>query len=195
MFIRKYWLPLSVFLVTIAGVGLYLLATQPPKEPIKVYKLVEPIEKPTTQAPVGDTSQGGHVHADGTWHEGPHEPVEQPSTADGNPPQLHVEPPSVIAQGNPTSDTMQDPSAESSRREWRKWHDEWSRLAKEHVQTTQEWIDALPQTPEELERFNTDESYKREVQRQLQAAMDKDAKAYVRLQEHKKTRPAIPPTR
>ncbi|MYB92783.1 hypothetical protein F4054_13400 [Candidatus Poribacteria bacterium] len=76
MFIRKYWLPLSVFLVAIAGVGLYLLATQPPKEPIVIYKVVEP-EKPTEQpkaeAPVGDTSQGGHVHADGTWHEGPHE--------------------------------------------------------------------------------------------------------------------------
>ncbi len=101
----------------------------------------------------------------------------------------------VSKQSARESNTMQDPSAESSHREWRKWHDEWSRLAKEHVQTTQEWIDALPQTPEELERFNTDESYKREVQRQLQAAMDKDAKAYVRLQEYEKTRPAIPPTR
>lgn len=25
----------------------------------------------TVQAPVEDTSQGGHFHADGTWHEGP----------------------------------------------------------------------------------------------------------------------------
>ncbi|MYH83745.1 hypothetical protein F4141_23935 [Candidatus Poribacteria bacterium] len=78
MFLRKYWIPLSVFLVAIAGIGLCLLATQPPKEPIKIYKAVEP-EKPTQQpipqAPVGDTSQGGHVHADGTWHEGPHEQV------------------------------------------------------------------------------------------------------------------------
>ena len=31
-------------------------------------------QKPTTaKAPVGDTSQGGHFHADGTWHAGPHE--------------------------------------------------------------------------------------------------------------------------
>ena len=83
MFLRKYWLPLSVFLVAIVGVGLYLLATQPPKEPIVIYKPVEPIEKPTqqptTQAPVGDTSQGGHRHADGTWHEGPHETEVQPT--------------------------------------------------------------------------------------------------------------------
>ncbi|MDE0014965.1 MAG: hypothetical protein OXU51_02175 [Candidatus Poribacteria bacterium] len=89
MFIRKYWLPLSVFLVAICAVGLYLLATQPPKEPIVIYKVVEPekpTEQPTTQAPVGDTSQGGHVHADGTWHEGSHEtevqPVPEASAAD-----------------------------------------------------------------------------------------------------------------
>ena len=83
MFIRKYWIPLSVFIVAICAVGLYLLATQPPKDPILIYKPVEPIEKPTeepkAEAPVGDTSQGGHVHADGTWHAGPHEaPVDRP---------------------------------------------------------------------------------------------------------------------
>ena len=74
MFLRKYWIPISVFIVAIAGVGLYLLATQPPKEPIVIYKPVQPIEKspteqPTTQVPVGDTSQGG------TWHAEPHAPT------------------------------------------------------------------------------------------------------------------------
>ena len=62
-----------MFLVAIAGIGLYMLATQPPKESIKIYKPVEPLEKPTQQpkaeVPAGETSQGG------TWHEGPHEPV------------------------------------------------------------------------------------------------------------------------
>ena len=84
MFIRKYWLPISVFIVAIAGVGLYLLATQPPKEPIVIYKAVEPIEKPTEQpkaeAPVDDTSQGGHSHGD-EWHAEPNEPVEPPQSA------------------------------------------------------------------------------------------------------------------
>jgi len=77
MFLRKYWRPLSVFLVAICAVGLYLLATQPPKDPIVIYEAVEPLpkstEQPTTQAPVGDTSQGGHFHADGTWHGEPHD--------------------------------------------------------------------------------------------------------------------------
>ena len=82
MFLRKYWIPITVFIVAICAVGLYYLQTQPPKDPIVIYKPVEPLPKSTEQppadAPVGDTSQGGHIHADGTWHEGPHEPVETP---------------------------------------------------------------------------------------------------------------------
>ncbi|MYB02275.1 hypothetical protein F4X90_21760 [Candidatus Poribacteria bacterium] len=73
MFLRKYWIPLSVFLVLIVGIGLYMLAIQPPKDPIVIYKPVEPLPKsPVAEAPVGDTSQGGHFHADGTWHAEPH---------------------------------------------------------------------------------------------------------------------------
>ena len=75
MFVRKYWLPMTVFIVAIVGVGLYYLQTRPPKPPILIVKPVE-VEKPTAETPVGDTSQGGHFHEDGTWHEGPHEPVE-----------------------------------------------------------------------------------------------------------------------
>ena len=79
MFLKKNWLPFSVFLIVIVMVGLYVLQTRPEKAPIKIYKTTE-VEKPTQpQAPVGDTSQGGHFHADGTWHEGPHEvPVPAP---------------------------------------------------------------------------------------------------------------------
>lgn len=72
MFIRKYWVPLSVFLVLIVGVSVYYLQTRPPKEPIVIYKTTE-VKKPTTEAPVEETQQGGHFHEDGTWHEGPHE--------------------------------------------------------------------------------------------------------------------------
>lgn len=100
MFLRKYWLPLSVFVVAIVGVGLYMLATRPPLETVKIYKTVKPIEKPTQQptaeAPVEDTSQGGHFHADGTFHAEPHEaPVEQPSTDVG-------ETPAPVATPTPT---------------------------------------------------------------------------------------------
>ena len=76
MFLRKYWFPLSVFVVASVGVCLYMLTTQPPKPPIKVYNMVEPIEKPIQQpkakVPVGETSRGRHFHAGGTWHAEPH---------------------------------------------------------------------------------------------------------------------------
>ena len=86
MFIRKYWLPLSVFIVAIVGIGLYYLQTRPPKDPIVIYKPVEPLPKSeVAEAPERDTSQGGHRHTDGTWHEGPHEPVEQPAEAPSEP--------------------------------------------------------------------------------------------------------------
>ena len=99
MFIRKYWLPVSVFILTIAGIGLYLLATQPPKDPVVIYKSVEPIEKPTMQAPVGDTSEGGHFHADGTWHGEPHDPPAAPAVLNRS-----TFAPIAVADGvNPTS--------------------------------------------------------------------------------------------
>ena len=65
MFFRKYWIPLSVFIVAIVGVGLYYLQTRPPKPPILNVKPVE-YEKPPAEVPVGDTSQGERFHADGT---------------------------------------------------------------------------------------------------------------------------------
>ena len=78
MFLRKNWLPLTVFLVAIASIVLYVLQTQPEKDPIVIIKPVD-VDKPTTQAPVGDTSQGGHFHDDGTWHDKPHPtPLETP---------------------------------------------------------------------------------------------------------------------
>lgn len=36
MFIRKYWIPLTVFFLAIVGVSLYYLQTRPPKVPIVI---------------------------------------------------------------------------------------------------------------------------------------------------------------
>ena len=89
MFFRKHWFFLAFLLVAICGVSLYLLHINTPKEPILIIKPVEPLEKLTAETPVTETpTQGGHSHADGTWHEGPHEtpptaeksePVEKPA--------------------------------------------------------------------------------------------------------------------
>ena len=90
MFIRKYWLPLTVFIVALVGVGLYYLQTRPPKPPILIAKPVEPLEKPTVEvSPVGETSQGGDVHEDGDpLHAETHDPLidEQQPIEVGSPP-------------------------------------------------------------------------------------------------------------
>ena len=88
MFIRKYWLPISVFIVAIVGVGLYYLQTRPPKDPITIIKPVE-TEQPTAKAPLketpkppppGETAESGHWHGD-QWYADPHETEVQPPLA------------------------------------------------------------------------------------------------------------------
>lgn len=71
MFVRKNWLPLSVFIVAIVGVGLYLLQTRSPKDPIVIYKAVE-VEKKPKPPPPGETFETGHWHGD-EWHSEPHD--------------------------------------------------------------------------------------------------------------------------
>ena len=85
MFFRKYWIPLSVFIVAICAVSLYFLRPGPdvPDGPVVIYKKTEPlptsentkppvVEGEAIQPPVGDTSEGGHWHGD-EWHDAPHE--------------------------------------------------------------------------------------------------------------------------
>ena len=73
MFFRKYWIPLSVFIVAIVGVSLYFLQTRLPKDPIVIITPVEPLEKPTAEEPVVEQQQpNGIFHEDGT------EPLEVP---------------------------------------------------------------------------------------------------------------------
>ena len=137
MFLRKYWLPLSVFLVAIVGVGfLYYLQTRPPKDPIVIIKPVD-IEKPKeTEAPVGDTSEG-HVHADGTFHEGTHEPP---------PPPVQLPPTEpVIPRGTPFANFTPDPNEDPVEAAYRRL---------EYIKNNpHEWGDLSPQTLELMDEM------------------------------------------
>ena len=91
MFLKKNWLPLTVFIIALAGVCLYYLQTRPPKDPIIIYKTTPvEVEKPTAEAPVpkspppGETHESGHWHGD-EWHSELHETpalVESPPVSD-----------------------------------------------------------------------------------------------------------------
>ena len=74
---------IGILVLLVCGVvSVYFLRTDLPEEPIKIYTPVEPLPKPKAEAPIGETEQDGHVHEDGTWHEGAHDaPVESPVEA------------------------------------------------------------------------------------------------------------------
>jgi hypothetical protein len=57
------------------------------KERLKQWEASQQVKPPkAAEAPVGETSQGGHTHADGTFHEGPHEtPIESPPVVQPKP--------------------------------------------------------------------------------------------------------------
>ncbi|MDE0015015.1 hypothetical protein F4009_15015 [Candidatus Poribacteria bacterium] len=201
MFIRKYWLPISVFLLLIVGIGLYSLQTRPPKDPIVIYKPVEPIEKPTEQpkaeAPVGDTSQGGHVHADGTWHAEPHAPVEV-SEAEVS---ADVQAAPIVAAPENTQIAVQGQELSAPSRAsrdafeaWIKWTEKHKELRNEYSQANQALIDVLPSTEEEQKRHDTDEQFKREVGRKVTEAGKKIGDVLRRIREHEAKR-VHPPNR
>ena len=73
-FSKRFFIGVLV-LVICCVVSVYFLNTDTSEAPIKIYKSVEPVAKPTAEVPVGDTSRGGHFHPNGTWHAEPHESV------------------------------------------------------------------------------------------------------------------------
>lgn len=83
MFLRKYWIPISVFIVAICAVSLYFLRPGPnvPEGPVVIYQKTEPtsehtkppvVEGAARQPPVGETSKGGESHGEAS-HAEPHE--------------------------------------------------------------------------------------------------------------------------
>ena len=76
MFLRKNWLPITVFLLVIVMVALYVLQTRAPKDPITIIKPVE-VEKKPKPPPPGETYETGHWHGD-EWHSTPHETHDTP---------------------------------------------------------------------------------------------------------------------
>ena len=78
---------LAFFVLMIVGGTLYLrhiqrqdqIALERTQEQLKQWKAQQ---KQTPKVPEGDTSQGGHFHSDGTWHDQPHEtPAVTPEAA------------------------------------------------------------------------------------------------------------------
>ena len=74
-FLKKHW-QLTLFVIAVLSISGYFFyqSQQEPDLKITDIDVITP-DPPTTKAPVGDTSQGGHWHGD-EWHAEPHESVE-----------------------------------------------------------------------------------------------------------------------
>ncbi len=110
-----------------------------PPEPVKIYKAVEPLPKSAAKvAPVGDTTEGGHFHADGTWH-AEADPVSSDETAINETETLVPEAGSVAAFAETDSETPVDWEHSQEARELaenftRDWNDfQQYLLSKYHV--------------------------------------------------------------
>ena len=102
MFLRKYWLPLTVFvLIVLIGCGLFYGRKGAKQEPIKVHKAVEVETKPKPPPP-GETVESGHWHGD-EWHSEPHE-AHAPAQVSEQPP------PRKQSAAGETPDTPQTPT-------------------------------------------------------------------------------------
>lgn len=78
---KKVYMPLGVCLVILA-IGFLALSPDVVDDPVKRYKATPSADKSETPASTqetatSDTSQGGHFHADGTFHAETHAEVEK----------------------------------------------------------------------------------------------------------------------
>ena len=202
MFIRKYWLPISVFIVAIAGIGLYLLAIQTPKEPTVIYKSVEPIEKPAAQVPVakppppGETHETGHWHGD-EWHTEPHEADAQVTTPEvqGTPVAATPIDAQIVVQaaqdGNIRLFDTRTPEYYEAVAAWKKWNKKFNELHVLDMKAGQMLIDALP-TKEEAKQFENDEQFKKEMGRKVNEASKRIGEVTKMRRDHEAKKPPFP---
>ena len=146
--------------------------------------------QPTTEAPVAEAPQG-HFHADGTFHAEPHTPEDFSEVT------TEVQDARAIAQEAtaPIAAPMPDLSKSARDRQaaWKTydaWYEKRKELVRENLQISRALLDAL--SIEGLERYNTDENVKREVQRGVRELAPKIADIQKRTAAHRKEEPVLP---
>ena len=208
MFLRKNWLPLSVFIVAIVAVGLYLLTTQQtPKEPITIIKPVE-VEKSKAEVPVanpqpkppppGETYETGHWHGD-VWHAGPHEtPVQENSSSEVPGAPIVAQPidaqiiEQAVEDGNIRLFEARTPEYYEAVAAWQQWHKKLDELNAKFSQAGKKMIDALPATEAEAKRYENDEEFQKEVGRKYSEAFAESAKIGAMIEAHSAKKVPVP---
>lgn len=201
MFAKKVWIPILIVLLAVIGGVLFYSQKTANQKPVTIIMPAE-VEQPTAEKPPppGETHETGHWHGD-VWHSVVNEPITAPEAEQSTPPTENTEvqgapvgaqPPTPMQDSSRTQTLQEKAEIQRQWREWREWHDKLHEIAAEKKQVNQELTDALVLT--EDKRYETDENYKREVDRKIDEASEKTAQSYARSKEHRKTEPPIPPT-
>jgi hypothetical protein len=75
MLSKRLYIPIGILIIALVAIAFFALRSDTPTEPIMIYKVVEPAEESETQtaSATRDIAEGGHFHADGTFHAEPHD--------------------------------------------------------------------------------------------------------------------------
>lgn len=191
---KKVWIPILIVLLAVVGGVLFYGQQVATQEPVRNIKTVE--AKPP---PPGETHETGHWHGD-HWHAAP--PHEGPVAA----PEAEADPsPTPVAEFTEVQDTatgarhsipvqdylppltaQEDTEIE---RQWREWVDKDYELRVKVSQAHQAWSDLIPETADDVERYQTDKVW----QRKAQEAADKYDEVLNMLRQHE-ANTVLPPT-
>lgn len=176
---KKIWMLILIVLFAVIGFCIFYGRSVENKAPVKIYKPVEvETTKPTeTEESVTDTATQGHFHEDGTFHAEPHEKTTQPTR-----------PPSVIAQGTPTSDRISEMlSSEAAKialsqqlkeqylKDSKAWWEIFAKAHAERLQVVEEGKGILPPAGDRSYDYvkHLSDAEKREIVAQLKAYMER----------------------
>ena len=199
MLAPKVWIPILIVLLAVIGSVLFY-GQQVARQPATTRFI--PVETPQTPKPPppGETAESGHWHGD-HWHAAP--PHETPVAA----PEAEADPsPTPVAELTEVQDTatgaqhaipaVQDDlpplTAQEDteiERQWREWVDKDYELRVKVSQAHQAWSDLIPETADEVERYQTDKVW----QRKAQEAADKYDEVLNMLRQHE-ANSVLPPT-
>ena len=150
-------------------------------------------QQSTSEAPVGDTSQGGHFHEDGTFHAEPHDATVVAEVSEA---EVSADVPGAFVDAQQSDTQIDAPGQDSStpsqdagdvNSTWLKWSKRHNELAKKFLQAAREDTALLPTTKEEQERFDNDPEW----QRRYSEALHKTAKIYGMMKAHDNENPLL----
>ena len=92
----------------------------------------------------------------------------------------------------PIKKRIETPEAQEKIKAWKAWSEKDDEIRREISQVTHELDDTATLTEEEMERYETDQNFQRDVTHKINVATEKLNEVYKRHREHKEKRPPFP---